>query len=157
VDTTNVGNIVLFGLAEFMKYYGFKNCFFLHLSYIGKNQFIHKIFSPEGVEMVYCRDSVSGNDIEHGVVNEHVVSGIPDNVGVSAIPDNASHISDDGLVKYLTHYDVRISCLVYFMFMAVYFSELYCYGIDDDGSAAGDDIKFVIDDDKKNIIHVVKV
>jgi len=37
VDTTDVGNILLFGLAEFMKYYRFKKCFFLHLSYVGKN------------------------------------------------------------------------------------------------------------------------
>jgi len=52
VDTTDVGNIVLFGLAKFMKYYGLKKFFFLHLSYVGKNQFIHKIFSLERVEMV---------------------------------------------------------------------------------------------------------
>jgi len=80
--------------------------------------------------MVYCRDFVSGNDIEHGLVNESVVSGILDNADFSVIPDNVSHISDDRLVKYLTHYDVRSSCLVYFMFMAVYFSQLYCYVID---------------------------
>jgi len=122
VDTTDVGTIVLFGLAEFLKYYGFKKYFFLHLSYVGKNQFIHKFFSPEGVEIVYCRDSVSGNDIEHDVVNEPDGSGIPDNADVSAIVDNASPISDDGVVEYLTHYDVRSSCLVYFMFMDVYFS-----------------------------------
>jgi len=112
MDTTDVGNIVLFGLMKFMKYYGLKKCVFLHLSYVGKNQFIHKIFSPEVVEMVYRRDSVGGFDIEHGVVNDLVVSVIPDNVVVSIIPDNASHISDDGLVKYLTYYDVRTSSLV---------------------------------------------
>jgi len=121
VDTTDVGTIVLFGLAEFLKYYGFKKWFFLHLSYVGKNQFIHKIFSPEGVEIVYCRDSTSENDIQHGVVNEPDGSAILDNAGVSAIAHNASPISDDGLVKYLTRYDVQSSCLVYFMFMVVYF------------------------------------
>jgi len=121
VDTTDVGTIVLFGLAEFLKYYGFKKCFFLHLSYVGKNQFIHKIFSLERVEIVYCRDSVSGNDIQHAAINEPDGNCIPDNAGVSPIADNASPITD-GVVKYLTRYDVRSSCLVYFMFMAVYFS-----------------------------------
>jgi len=63
MDTTDLGNIVLFRPAEFMKYYGLKKCFFLHLSYVGKNKFIHNIFSPEGVEMVYDKDSVAGFDI----------------------------------------------------------------------------------------------
>ncbi|QCE03286.1 hypothetical protein DEO72_LG8g1310 [Vigna unguiculata] len=75
VDTTDVGTIVLFGLAEFLK------------------------------------DSVSENDIQHGAVNEPDGSAILDNAGVSAIAHNASPISDDGLVKYLTRYDVRSSCL----------------------------------------------
>jgi len=121
VDTTDVGTIVLFSLAEFLKYYGFKKYFFLHLSYVGKNQFIPKIFSSEGVEIVYCRDSVTGNDIQHAAVNEPDASCILDNVGVSPIADNASLISD-GVVKYLTRYDLRSSCLVYFMLMVVYLS-----------------------------------
>ncbi|QCD95973.1 hypothetical protein DEO72_LG6g671 [Vigna unguiculata] len=155
VDTTDVGTIVLFGLAEFLK------------------------------------DSVSGNDIEHDVVNEPDGSGIPDNADVSAIVDNASPISDDGVVEYLTHYDVRSSCLYlnsnfagqfldksrksYLLIneTAIYWpcsirwtgrSNFECYltcgwktFCKDNGLAAGDGIKFVIDDDKKNIIHVVKV
>ncbi|QCD79461.1 hypothetical protein DEO72_LG1g3103 [Vigna unguiculata] len=102
------------GVSQILGFYNLNACVTYALCFveIGRNQFIHKIFSPEVVEMVYRRDSVGGFDIEHGVVNDLVVSVIPDNVVVSIIPDNASHISDDGLVKYLTYYDVRTSSLV---------------------------------------------
>ncbi|QCE09965.1 hypothetical protein DEO72_LG10g1188 [Vigna unguiculata] len=70
VDTNDVGSIVFFGL----------------------------IFSPEGIKMVYDRDTVVGLNTEDGVVVDLVVG-------------DELHNSEDGLVKNLTHYDVRTSSL----------------------------------------------
>ncbi|QCD93265.1 hypothetical protein DEO72_LG5g1337 [Vigna unguiculata] len=135
VDTTDVGNILLFGLAEFMKYY---------------------------------RDFVSGNDIEHGLVNESVVSGILDNADFSVIPDNVSHISDDRLTvldKSRKRYLLTNETAIYWPCSIRWTgrSNFECYLVcgwktfyKGNGLATSDGIKFVIDDDKKNTIHVVK-
>jgi len=59
--------------------------------------------------MVYDRDTVVGLNTEDGVVVDLVVG-------------DELHNSEDGLVKNLTHYDVRTSSLVYFLFIVIFFS-----------------------------------
>ena len=87
VDTDESLRMVLFGFSRYIPYYGLTGPCYLHLNYVGNNVFLHRIFSAEGVEMDYNRDSANAPNSQVAV----------------AAPD---------FEKVLSNYDVKASSLV---------------------------------------------
>jgi len=101
VDTDESLRMVLFGFSRYIPYYGLTGPCYLHLNYVGNNVFLHRIFSAEGLEMDYNRDS--GN-----AANSQVPVAAPD------------------FEKVLSNYDVKASSLVR-LICIVLFSYLNSY------------------------------
>ena len=87
VDTDESLRMVLFGFSRYIPYYGLTGPCYLHLNYVGNNVFLHKIFSAEGVEMDYNRNSGSAANTQ--------------------VP-----VATPNFEKELSNYDVKASSLV---------------------------------------------
>ena len=118
VDINIDGCFVLFSLAEFFKYYGLNNNYYVHFSYIGNNIFLYKIFLAERTQILYERVSsdLLNNDGNTSTGNDtHPVFGN----GL----DNGNH----NLTKKLTQYDVEASCLVCKFFIVFNLTLVFCF------------------------------
>jgi len=101
VDTDESLRMVLFGFSRYIPYYRMTGLCYLHLNYVGNNVFLHRIFSAEGAEMDYNRDSANA----------------PNNQVAVVAPD---------FEKVLSNYDVKASslvrliCIVMFLYFSSY-------------------------------------
>jgi len=94
MDTNEVGRMVLFGFCRYVSFYGLSSPCFLHLHYVGNNTFLHRIFSTQGIEIVYKRYLTSAS-------NTQVQVGFAD------------------CEKILSIYDDQASSLVWFIFIVM--------------------------------------
>jgi len=94
VDIDEAGRMVLFGLCQYISFYGLSSPCLLHLNYVGNNIFLHRIFSAQGIEIYYKRDLANAS-------NTQVQVGFVD------------------CEKILSNYDVQTSSLVWFIFIVM--------------------------------------
>jgi len=95
VDTYESLRMVLFGFSRYIPYYGLTGPCYLHLNYVGNNIFLLRIFSTEGIEMDYNRNSANASNTQVPV----------------AIAD---------FEKVLSNYDVKVSSLVRFICIVMF-------------------------------------
>ncbi|QCD92702.1 hypothetical protein DEO72_LG5g770 [Vigna unguiculata] len=180
LDTNIDGIIILFSLTEFMKYYGFNEDDYLHLNYIGNNVFLHKIYFADGVEMIYERELVSGlNNDSGGIVNNvDVVNphdflnshhGLVKKLTKYAVQTSSLYLHSNFARQFLENgrrrYFITISTPKFWPCRIRWTrrSSFECYMTcgwkrfcKDNQLAVGDELKFVIDNQQKNVIHVLK-
>ncbi|QCE10715.1 hypothetical protein DEO72_LG10g1946 [Vigna unguiculata] len=165
VDTDESLRMVLFGFSMYIPYYGLTGSCYLHLNYVGNNVFLHRIFSAEGVEMDYNRDS--GN-----AANNQVPVAAPDfekvlsnyDVKASSLYLN-SKFAKECLIKGRKSYTLTNGqsqfwdCKIRWTGRSSYECYLTCGWkkfCKENGLAAGDRIRFVVEDEENSVIHILK-
>ena len=98
-------------IRKMFKYYNLKDEVYLHMSYVSLNVFLYRLFSVEGIEIVYTTNVAS-------------CSGTANNV-----EDVVEEESDNSLIKCLSAYDVGASSLVWdsVLFITVKLFDLLLY------------------------------